>query len=97
MIKKYVGRFRAMADENRLRILKMLIDGETCGCTMIGKLPISQPTLSYHLNILTQSGLATAYKEGTWRKHHVNLKAIDELIAYLTELRNATASCPNEK
>jgi ArsR family transcriptional regulator len=69
---------------NRLTILELLIKGETCGCTLIDKLPISQPTMSYHLNILTESGLTTSYKDGTWKKHHVDINKIDELIKFLT-------------
>lgn len=85
--------FKALADKNRLKILKLLIQGETCGCTLITKLPISQPTLSYHLNILTACGLTKAYKEGTWKKHTVNMKKIDEAIAFLTELKNTCKEC----
>lgn len=92
MNEKQVSRFKALGDTIRLRVLKMLIAGETCGCTMIGKLPITQPTLSYHMNILTESGLAIAYKDGTRKKHHVNLKAIDELIAFLSDLKNVKPS-----
>lgn len=48
MNKDYASLFKALSDDNRLTILKLLIQGETCGCTLIDKLPITQPTLSYH-------------------------------------------------
>ncbi len=87
--------FKALGDPHRLKILEFLINGETCGCTMIEKLPISQPTLSYHMNMLTASGLATAYKDGVRKKHHVNLDALDRTIEYLTQLRNRQG-CPRK-
>lgn len=93
MEKKFAGYFKALSDENRLKIMKLLIQGETCGCTMINQLPISQPTLSYHLKGLTDAGLITAYKEGTWKKHHVNMDAVDELIEYLINMKKAEVKC----
>jgi ArsR family transcriptional regulator, arsenate/arsenite/antimonite-responsive transcriptional repressor len=85
--------FKALADPNRLKIMELLIQGETCGCTLIDKLPISQPTLSYHLRQLTDVGLTTAFKDGTWKKHHVDLAKIDQLIAFLINLKNLEATC----
>ena len=87
--------FKALSDENRLTILKLLIQGETCGCTLIDKLPITQPTMSYHLKQLTNSGLIKSYKEGAWIKHHVDFKEIDHLINYLTELKAMKGQCKN--
>lgn len=88
--------FKALSDPNRLLILKRLIEGETCGCTLIHNLPISQPTLSHHLNTLTQHQLTLAHKEGTWKKHHVNKAQLDTLIQFLTELRDAETSCERQ-
>ena len=39
MNKDYASLFKALSDDNRLTILKLLIQGETCGCTLIDKLP----------------------------------------------------------
>ncbi len=85
--------FKALSDENRLKILKLLISGESCGCTLIDQLPITQPTLSYHLNLLNKAGLTTSKKEGTWHKHYVNYDVLDDLIKYLTELKDTKSSC----
>ncbi len=90
---KYALLFKALSDENRLKILRLLIEGETCGCRLIDQLPISQPTLSYHLNLLKTSGLTTSHKEGIWHKHHVNMDVLEDLIKYLTELKENMQSC----
>lgn len=84
---------KALSDENRLTILELLVKGETCGCTLIDKLPISQPTLSYHLNLLSEVGLTRVTKEGTWKKYRVNKDQIDAIIAYLEELKNLEGVC----
>lgn len=87
---------KALSDENRLTILELLIRGETCGCTLIDKLPITQPTMSYHLRTLSDSGLVTSYKEGVWKKHHVDLNKIDAIIDYLKELKEMKGQCKND-
>lgn len=89
----YAQVFKILSDENRLKILELLIQGETCGCTLIHKLPISQPTLSYHLKLLTDAGLTKTYREGTWIKHHVNYEKIDELITFLNQLKDSKTTC----
>lgn len=80
--------FKVLSDPNRLDIIELLLKGETCGCTLIDKLPISQPTLSYHLKLIAKSGLATAKRDGNWIKHHVDRQKIDEVIRYLERLRD---------
>ncbi|HRX91717.1 MAG TPA: metalloregulator ArsR/SmtB family transcription factor [Candidatus Izemoplasmatales bacterium] len=85
--------FRALSDPNRLLIMKLLLEGESCGCTLINSLPISQPTLSYHLRMLSASGLVTSRKEGTWNKHFVNKEKIKETIKYLEELLETKKTC----
>jgi ArsR family transcriptional regulator, arsenate/arsenite/antimonite-responsive transcriptional repressor len=85
--------FKILSDANRLNIMKRLVEGETCGCTLIQNLPISQPTLSYHLDTLTKNQFTFATKEGTWKKHVVNKNQLNELIQFLIDLRDAKTSC----
>jgi ArsR family transcriptional regulator len=93
MEERIAQQFKALSDENRLKVLELLIQGETCGCTLIDKLPITQPTLSYHLKVLTEAKLTTSYKEGNWVKHTVDLAEIDRLISFLTQLKKSVVSC----
>ena len=93
MEREVASLFKVLSDENRLVILKRLIEGETCGCTIIDNLSISQPTLSYHLNILNDVGLTRTKKEGNWKKHYVQMNVIDNLIEYLVNLRNLESKC----
>ena len=57
---------KALSDENRIRILKMLHSGEKCACKLLEELNISQPTLSHHMTILCDSGIVNGRKEGKW-------------------------------
>ncbi len=96
MKKNIANLFKALSDENRLLIFERLIQGETCGCTLLNNMPITQPTLSYHLRLLSDSGLITAHKEGVWKKHHVDYEKLDALIDYLVSLKSMKGQCSND-
>ena len=57
---------RALADENRVRILGALQDGELCVCQIIELLGIAPSTVSKHLFILRQARLVEVRKAGRW-------------------------------
>ena len=48
---------KALGDSNRLEIVQMLSDGEKCGCRLLEKFEITQPTLSHHMKILVECGM----------------------------------------
>ncbi len=58
--------FKALADETRLRILKLLGVREMCVCEVMVALGLTQPTASHHLGILEIAGLVKNRKEGKW-------------------------------
>lgn len=83
--------FKALGDENRLRILASLDDQEHCVCALAKKLGIPQPTLSHHLKILRDAGLVVGEKSGplihcrisptAFARYGVDLRAIVASIA----------------
>ena len=58
--------FKALADQTRLRILGLLLAGETCVCDIHGSLRVPQPTASRHLGYLRRAGLVEARRQGLW-------------------------------
>ena len=56
--------FKALCDENRIKILKLLQSGEKCACVLLENLKITQPTLSHHLKILCDSEIVVGRKDG---------------------------------
>ncbi len=58
--------FKALADETRVRILKLLEVREMCVCEVMVALDLTQPTASHHLGILENAGLVKDRKEGKW-------------------------------
>jgi len=72
--------FKALADETRLRILKLLEIREMCVCEVMVALGLTQPTASHHLGILENVGLVKDRKEGKWVFYSVaNRKFIENL------------------
>jgi len=58
--------FKALADETRLRIVKLLQVREMCVCEVMVALGLTQPTASHHLGLLENAGLVKDRKEGKW-------------------------------
>ena len=57
---------RALADENRTRIMMFLRGGEMCVCQIVQMLHLAPSTVSKHLDVLHQAGLIESRKEGRW-------------------------------
>jgi len=71
--------FKALGDENRLRILKLVSQGEDlCACRILDELDITQPTLSHHMKILKDAGLISARKQGRWMHYSISENAINK-------------------
>jgi DNA-binding transcriptional ArsR family regulator len=63
--------FKALADENRLRILNLLKTREMCVCEVMVALDLTQPTASHHLRILENVELVKDRKEGKWTFYRI--------------------------
>ena len=83
--------FKALCDENRIRILKLLCGGEKCACKLLEELNISQSTLSHHMKILCDSGIVTGRKEGTWMHYSISSEGAQAAKELLTELTTVTS------
>ena len=57
---------KALADENRVRTLMVLRNGELCVCQIIEFLGLAPSTVSKHMSILKQARLVESRKEGRW-------------------------------
>ncbi len=57
---------KALADENRVRMLLALRRGELCVCQITELFGLAPSTVSKHLSILYQAGLAESRKDGRW-------------------------------
>ncbi len=88
--------FKALCDENRIRIMKLLRTGEKCACKLLEELNISQPTLSHHMKILCDAGIITGRKEGKWTYYAIccdGVSLVRELMKELLPVETIPADC----
>lgn len=71
---------KALSDENRVRALLLLQNGELCLCQIIPLLALSPSTVSKHLTILQQAGLVECRKEGRWHYYRLAAKNAPPLV-----------------
>lgn len=83
---KIAATFKALGDENRIRILKLLCSGEKCACKLLEELNISQPTLSHHMKILCGAGIVVGRKEGKWTHYSICCEGVRTVRALMREL-----------
>ena len=84
--KKTAETFKALCDENRIRILKLLQSGEKCACVLLEDLHITQPTLSHHMKILCDSGIVVGRKEGKWMHYSISKEGASSAVSVLQSL-----------
>lgn len=77
---------KALGDENRVKIIKMLTVGEMCACKLLEAFNITQPTLSHHMKILAETGLVTVRKDGKWAYYAVNCPRFSAFKAVVAEI-----------
>lgn len=79
--------FKALSEETRLRIIKLLEGGELCVCDLVEALDMSQPKVSFHLNALKEAGLVKDRKQGKWTHYRIDADDIFRrmLILSVTE------------
>ena len=57
---------KALADENRIRVIVALKGRELCVCQLIELLALAPSTVSKHLSILKNARLIDSRKQGRW-------------------------------
>lgn len=85
---EFVEIFKALGDENRIRILNILKEGELCVCEIESILGITQSNASRHLNKLKSLKMISGEKKAQWVYYAIDREFIieNELLYYY--LRN---------
>ena len=78
---------KALGDNNRLQIVRMLSDGEKCGCKLLDAFDITQPTLSHHMKILCECGLVNDKKVGKWHHYSLNVETWNAFSDFIDSVR----------
>jgi DNA-binding transcriptional ArsR family regulator len=65
-MREFITLTKALADENRVRILCSLQNKELCVCQIVALLGLAASTVSKHLSILHHARLVESQKKGRW-------------------------------
>ena len=85
--------FKALGDPTRLEIVDMISCGELCGCKILERFNITQPSLSHHMKILCDCGLVKGRKEGKWMYYSLDEKAVQNFKDILAKITACEESC----
>ena len=88
--KEYSEIFKALGDETRIEIVKMLTKEKLCACNILEKFQITQPTLSFHMKKLTDSKIVNFEKIGKWMHYEINLSILKKVNEFLESLTGET-------
>ena len=92
---------QVLSDINRIRILRLLSEkGELCAQDILTHFPITQPTLSHHMNVLLDNRLVDARKSGRRVFYSVSRKGLEDIIGFFSSLLETTpaiTAIPAEK
>ncbi|HIY64665.1 MAG TPA: metalloregulator ArsR/SmtB family transcription factor [Candidatus Agrococcus pullicola] len=80
--------FSVVADSTRREILEVLLERRSNGAEasvseIVDALGVTQPTVSKHLKVLREAGLATVRDEGQHRYYSIDVQPLDELDDWL--------------
>lgn len=62
---------KALADQNRLRIIAALSHKKLCVCELAELLKITQPSVSKHLKKLREAQLIESEQDGFWTNYYI--------------------------
>ena len=85
-MRNLIKALKALSDETRLRILRLLMEKECCVCEVMQALDISQSRASRNLGILEEAGFVRSKRDGPWMVHFIDLQEVEKYHAGLVEV-----------
>ena len=89
---QYIPLFKALSDETRLKIVQMLTCESLCANELLECFSMTQPSLSYHMKILTASGLVRARRQGGFTRYSINRQKLRHIQVLLEDFAGGAAA-----
>ncbi|MBV4449208.1 metalloregulator ArsR/SmtB family transcription factor [Clostridium tyrobutyricum] len=89
----YAKIFKALSEQNRLKIIDILSCGEKCACDLLKHFDFTQPTLSHHMKVLIDCNVVKCRKDGLWSYYSLNKNTADKLALFLMNIITDTENC----
>ena len=91
-LKDLIKAFKALGDETRIRLLKLLEKRELCVCEIMQALNMTQSRISRNLGILKNAGFVKDRRDGLWVHYSLNYEDapthIQQLLRIVKESSN---------
>lgn len=95
MNEKTIEAMAVISEPVRIRILTLISSaGELRAKDILEEFSFTQPTLSHHMNLLTELDIVTARKEGRCIWYSVNKAKVEEIRKILDDIITGTPSKP---
>lgn len=78
--------FKALGDEVRLEMIRMLAGKELCVCDILEAFDKSQSTISHHLKILKYAGVVEDVRDGKWIYYRIKPEAFGPIQSFVGEI-----------
>jgi len=85
-ISTMIDMLKALAEENRFQILKLLSEKPLCVCEIVEKIKIPQNLVSHHISVLKKANLIDFCRCGKNNYYTLNKQSLNELVKILTAM-----------
>jgi len=79
--------FKALNDNTRREILKLLKQKDMAAGEIAEAFNISKPSISHHLEILRNADLVTSEKQGQFVMYSINTTMLDDILGFILKLK----------
>ena len=79
--------FKALNDTTRREILNLLKEKEMTAGEIAEAFNITKPSISHHLDILSQAELVSSEKRGQFVIYSLNTTVLDDILAWMMNLK----------
>ena len=80
--------FKALNDTTRREILNLLKEKDMTAGEIADAFNITKPSISHHLDILSQAELVTSEKRGQFVIYSLNTTVLDDILSWIMTLKN---------
>ncbi len=79
--------FKALNDSTRRKILELLKEKDLTAGEISEHFNISKPSISHHLDLLSQAGLITREKQGQFVIYALNTSVLEDITTWIFNLK----------
>ncbi len=80
--------FKALNDPTRRAILELLQERDMTAGEIAHHFSITKPSISHHLDLLSQAGLVESLKKGQYVHYSLNMTVLDDILNWIVQLKS---------